>query len=152
MLRRLLLVAVPILALALSAIAAEAPADFGQGRVAIDTASGRHLLSVEVATTPAQRGYGLMFRKELPPDSGMLFLYPKEGEISMWMKNTFIALDMLFIDKSGAIVHIAEGAVPQSLDIIPSEAPAKAVLEVPAGTAQRLSIKEGDRVIYPAPE
>jgi hypothetical protein len=59
---------------------------------------------------------------------------------------------MLFIDKSGTIVHIAEGAVPQSLDIIPSEAPAKAVLEVPAGTAQRLSIKEGDRVIYPAPE
>jgi uncharacterized membrane protein (UPF0127 family) len=120
-----------------------------RGPLSIVTAQGRHELQVELATTPEQRALGLMFRQSLPADAGMLFAYSHEQPISMWMKNTLIPLDMLFIDDKGVIVDIAERAVPGSLAVITASRPARAVLELNGGTASHLAIHRGDRVIHP---
>lgn len=127
------------------------------GHVAMETseltiessAAGRHRFQVELATTPEQRAWGLMFREALAPDAGMLFVYAGERPVGMWMKNTLIPLDMLFIDGAGRIVNIVERAVPGSLKIIPSAGPVKGVLELNGGTAARLGIMPGDRVVHP---
>jgi len=140
----LLLVAPPVMVPALAQVT------FGHGELDIETASGRHHFDIELATKDEQQIQGLMFRRTLAPDAGMLFLYPSEREIQMWMKNTVIPLDMIFIRADGTVSHIAERAVPRSLEIIPSEGPVLAVLEVNGGTAARLGIKPGDRVLYPA--
>lgn len=119
------------------------------GQVTVETASGVVArFDVEIVRTPEERSRGLMFRHRLEHNKGMLFIYEREQVLSMWMKNTFIPLDMLFIDAGGVVVSIRENAKPQSLDIISSELPAMAVLEVPAGTAKRLAIRAGDRVHY----
>ncbi|MFQ5939789.1 MAG: DUF192 domain-containing protein [Alphaproteobacteria bacterium] len=115
----------------------------------IESAAGRHRFQVELATTPEQRAWGLMFREALAPDAGMLFDYAGERPAGMWMKNTLIPLDMLFIDGGGRIVNIVERAVPGSLEIIPSAGPVKGVLELNGGTAARLGIMPGDRVVHP---
>jgi uncharacterized membrane protein (UPF0127 family) len=115
----------------------------------IQTASGTHRFSVEVMRDDAQRARGLMFRRYLPADRGMLFDFKREEPISMWMKNTFISLDMIFADRTGRIVSIAQDTEPLSERIIPSGEPAYAVLEVNAGTARRLGIKPGDRLRHP---
>ena len=111
---------------------------------------GRHSFEVEMATSPEQQAQGLMFRRKLAADAGMLFLYQQEGLRTMWMKNTVIPLDMLFIDKRGTILQVVERTVPFSLQTISSDKPALAVLEVNAGTAARLGIKPGDRVFHAA--
>ena len=110
----------------------------------------RHSLVVEMATSPRQKAQGLMFRRSLAPDAGMLFVYEVEGLRTMWMKNTVIPLDMLFIDRRGEIVKIAERTVPFSLETVSSDRPALAVLELNAGTASRLGIRPGDRVLHDA--
>jgi len=101
---------------------------------------------VEIVATPAEREKGLMFRKSLAANAGMLFIYPDEEPVSFWMKNTLIPLDMLFLKADGSIAHIARNAVPLDETPISSDAPVKAVLEVKGGTADALGIKEGDRV------
>ena len=113
------------------------------------TAKGRFLFTVEVAETAAQRQQGLQHRKSLAAGAGMLFDYNRVQPASMWMKNTLIALDMLFIDGAGRVVNVAENTVPLSLATIPSAAPVRAVLEVNAGTARRLNIQPGDQVLHP---
>lgn len=115
----------------------------------IVTKSGVHVFAVEIAKTEQQRMTGLMYRKELPEGRGMLFDFSPEQNVSMWMKNTFIPLDMIFIRSDGRILRIAENTVPQSETIIPSGGPAKAVLEVIAGTARKYGIAPGDRVAHP---
>jgi uncharacterized membrane protein (UPF0127 family) len=115
----------------------------------IVTKSGVHVFSVELATTEEEKTTGLMFRKELPDGKGMLFDFSPEQEVSMWMKNTFISLDMIFIRADGRILRIAENTEPQSTKIIPSGGLAKGVLEVIAGTAQKYGIAPGDRVAHP---
>jgi len=105
-----------------------------------------HVFTVEVADTPETRASGLMFRKELADDAGMLFIYPSKQKISMWMKNTLISLDMLFLDRDGTILHISERTTPLSTQVISSRFRVKAVLEVTAGTAARLDLRAGDRV------
>src|SRR4051794_2874139 len=122
---------------------------FPTGELTIESASGKHKFHVELATTPAQLEQGLMFRRSLAPDAGMLFDFQHPSPVSMWMKNTFIPLDMVFIDDRGRIINIAERAVPQSLDTIAAAAPARAVLELNGGTAARLGIRSGDRVVFP---
>lgn len=107
----------------------------------------RHRFVVEVATTPEGRAKGLMFRRELAPDAGMLFDFGKPEMVVMWMKNTLLPLDMLFVAEGGKVVNIAERTVPGSLAPVSSEAPVKFVLEVNGGTAQRLHLKAGDRII-----
>jgi uncharacterized membrane protein (UPF0127 family) len=115
----------------------------------IVTKSGVQMFSVEMATTEEEKTTGLMYRKELPDGKGMLFDFSPEQEVSMWMKNTFISLDMIFIRADGRILRIAENTEPQSTKIIPSRGPAKGVLEVIAGTAKKYGIAPGDRVAHP---
>ncbi len=112
----------------------------------IETAAGPKHFSVEVMRDDTQRARGLMFRRFLPPERGMLFDFKREEPVAMWMKNTFLSLDMIFVDRTGRIVSIAENTEPLSERIIPSGGPVLAVLEVNAGTAQRLGIKPGDRL------
>ena len=119
-------------------------------RLEILSGGGRHAFAVELAETPEERSQGLMFRRSLDPDAGMLFLYPTPRRISMWMKNTFISLDMLFIRRDGTIAGIAERTVPQSLDPILADTPVIAVLEVAGGTSERLGLAPGDRVFHRA--
>ena len=115
----------------------------------IVTKSGVHVFSVEMATTEEEKTTGLMYRKELPDGKGMLFDFSPEQQVSMWMKNTYISLDMIFIRADGRILRIAENTEPLSTKIISSGGPAKAVLEVIAGTAQKYGIQPGDRVAHP---
>lgn len=122
---------------------------FSTSELTILSASGPHRFNIEVAVTPAQMQQGLMFRTSLPPDAGMLFVYPQPTVATMWMRNTLIPLDMLFVDAQGRIVNIHERAVPQSLDVISAAAPVRAVIELNGGTAARLGIEPGDRVQHP---
>jgi uncharacterized protein len=115
----------------------------------IVTKTGVHVFSVEMATTEEEKTTGLMYRKELADGKGMLFDFSPEQEVSMWMKNTYISLDMIFIRVDGRILRIAENTEPLSTKIIPSKGLAKGVLEVIAGTAQKYGIKPGDRVGHP---
>ena len=140
------------------AIAAAAVLAFGQVSVSqaaeiqpleIVTKSGVQMFSVEMAKTEKERETGLMYRKELADGRGMLFDFTPEQQISMWMKNTYLSLDMIFIGGNGRIVRIAENTEPQSLAIISSGGPAKGVLEVVAGTAKKYGIAPGDQVVHP---
>ncbi|WP_299718278.1 DUF192 domain-containing protein [Tardiphaga sp.] len=115
----------------------------------IVTKSGVQMFSVEMATTDKERETGLMYRKELADGRGMLFDFSPEQQVSMWMKNTFISLDMIFIGANGRILRIAENTEPQSTRIIPSGGPAKGVLEVIAGTAKKYGIAPGDQIVHP---
>jgi len=115
----------------------------------IVTRSGVQVFSVEMATTEEEKTTGLMFRKELQDGKGMLFDFSPSQEVSMWMKNTYISLDMIFIQADGRILRIAENTEPLSTRIISSGGPAKGVLEVIAGTAKKYGIQPGDRVGHP---
>jgi uncharacterized protein len=115
----------------------------------IVTKSGVQVFSVEMATTEQEKETGLMYRKELPDGKGMLFDFSPEQQVSMWMKNTYISLDMIFIRADGRILRIAESTEPLSTKIISSGGPVKGVLEVIAGTAQKYGIAPGDRVAHP---
>ncbi len=123
---------------------------FEKNRLAIKTRTGRHEFSVEIARRPKQQRQGLMFRRRMAADAGMLFIYRSSEPASMWMKNTFIPLDLLYIDGTGKIVGFHQRAVPHSLEVITSKQPVRAVLEVNAGTAARLQLAIGDRVLHPA--
>lgn len=154
MFRRIALLAL----LSLGAIAANPPAwaqlaeptaaqSLPTTKLTIITRDGkRHELNVEMALTPQQQEIGLMFRHEMAADHGMLFDWGAPREVPMWMKNTFISLDMLDMDDHGVITHITEDAVPQSLAEIPSGGPVRATLELVGGLAAQLDIRVGDRV------
>lgn len=124
------------------------PAVADEVELKVVTDKGRFNFSVEVAETAAQRQQGLQHRKNLAASAGMLFDYKRVQPVAMWMKNTLIPLDMLFIDGAGRIVNVARDTEPMSLATIPSAAPVLAVLEVNAGTARRLGIQPGDRVLH----
>ncbi len=112
----------------------------------IESGDQRHRIQAEIAGTERDRQIGLMFRKSLADDSGMLFIYPKVQEISMWMENTYVPLDMLFLNADGTVHSIARDAEPLSRAAINSDGPVKAVLELKAGTASRLGLIPGNRV------
>ena len=111
--------------------------------------TGVHVFAVELAVSDEQRTRGLMFRRALPEGQGMLFKFEPDQVIQMWMHNTYIPLDMIFIRSDGRILRIAENTKPESDNIISSGAPARGVLEVIAGTARKLGIAPGDRVAHP---
>ena len=115
----------------------------------IVSGTGRHAFQVEVARNDADRAQGLMYRRYLAPDRGMLFDFGRVQPISMWMQNTYIPLDMIFIRPDGTIARIAENAEPLSTRTIPSGEPVLAVLEVAGGTASRLGLKPGERIEHP---
>jgi len=109
----------------------------------------RQALRVEVARNDADRAQGLMFRRSMPADQGMLFDFGRVEPVSMWMQNTYLPLDMLFIRAAGTVARIAANTEPLSARTIPSGEPVLAVLELNAGTASKLGIKPGDRVEHP---
>jgi uncharacterized protein len=115
----------------------------------IASKTGVHVISVELAVTDEERERGLMFRRSVPESTGMLFDFKRDQEVTMWMKNTYVSLDMIFIQSDGRIRRIAENTETESLKIIPSGGPVRAVLEVAAGTARKLGIEPGDRVASP---
>ncbi|MDX1711521.1 MAG: DUF192 domain-containing protein [Rhodovibrionaceae bacterium] len=124
---------------------------FETDTLVIETADGEsHRFEVELAVTAAQQGQGLMYRQSMDENAGMLFVERRERRWRMWMENTYIPLDMLFIDSGGRILRIVERTVPLSREIIASGQPAKAVLELNAGTANRLDIQVGDIVRHEA--
>lgn len=106
-----------------------------------------HLFDVEIADTPEKSQLGLMFREHLDDDKGMLFVLPQKHPLYMWMKNTYISLDMLFFDTDGKIVKIIPNTTPFSEQILPSEISVAGVLEVNAGIAQKLNIQVGDYIV-----
>ncbi len=114
----------------------------------IQSRSGTHKFTVEVARTPEQQAQGLMHRQELAPDRGMLFPYDPPQAASFWMKNTLIPLDLVFIRPDGTISSVSANTVPLSLDPIPSLEPVSAVLEIPGGRAAELGIQAGDKVSW----
>lgn len=124
----------------------EAGGEISVTPLTIETATGTHDFQVEVAATRPARERGLMFRTGLAPNRGMLFDYSAPREIVMWMKNTLIPLDMVFVDAGGRVVNVHSDAVPGSLSSIRAARPARVVIEVPGGTAARLGIAAGDRV------
>ena len=122
------------------------PVTWEKSELVIETASGPHRFAVELALDEKQRERGLMYRTEMAQDAGMLFFYPTEQEIVMWMKNTVLPLDMVFIKSDGTVYDNALGAEPYSLDFIRSEGDVRAVLELNAGTVNRIGLKRGDKV------
>jgi uncharacterized membrane protein (UPF0127 family) len=104
---------------------------------------------IELASDDASRSKGLMFRKSMQALHGMLFRFEAMRPVSMWMKNTFIPLDMIFMDEQGSVTHIHLGAVPHSLDIISSNGPAKFVLEINAGEAEKQGLRVGQKFLHP---
>ena len=122
--------------------------DFPRSALEIRSHRGRQWFNVRIADTDARQELGLMFVTALPADEGMLFPQPQPRVMSMWMKNTYIPLDMLFIDSHGRIVCLLANTRPQSLDILSCPKPAKAVLEIGGGEAAERGIRVGDRVIH----
>jgi uncharacterized membrane protein (UPF0127 family) len=135
-----------VLVLGASMVQAQQSSGLPVSPLSIVTATEEHRFTVEIAATESHRSRGLMYRRSMAPDAGMLFDYHQPQVVAMWMANTFIPLDMLFIAADGRIVNIAERTVPQSRMPIPSAEPVQAVLELNGGTVDRLGIKPGDRV------
>jgi len=121
----------------------------GQQTIEVVTKNGVHVFAVEIAENDEERARGLMFRTELPEGRGMLFDFHREQEVSFWMKDTPLPLDIIFIRADGTIRRIAANTTPYSLDTIPSGGPVRAVLEVIGGTAKKLGIAPGDKVAGP---
>ena len=126
--------------------ALESLQQFPTSALAIHTRKSAEWFTVWIADTAGRSEQGLMFLRWLPPDQGMLFPQDAPRVMHMWMKNTLIPLDMLFIDAKGRVIAIHESATPRSEDIITSPAPVKAVLELAGGECARLGIHVGDRV------
>jgi uncharacterized membrane protein (UPF0127 family) len=139
---------------ATAAAAAAAAADvegltgFARSTLEIHSAQGRQWFKVYLATTEQQQMRGLMFVRQLPEDAGMLFPLTTPRPMTMWMKNTLIPLDMLFIDSKGRIVCLRERAAPQSLELLDCPVPVKGVLEINGGQAAKRGIKPGDTVVH----
>ena len=134
--------------IAFQGAAAAQSGSFPVSRLTVETARGRFEFAVEVADTVARRTQGLQNRRTLAPNAGMLFDFQTPQMVSMWMKDTYLPLDMIFVAADGVILNIAEKTVPHSLVPIGSIGKALAVLEVNAGTARRLGIRPGDRIFH----
>ncbi len=126
-----------------------APQKLPSENIIIQTKTGKTInLNVEIAKRPHELRKGMMFRTEIPPMTGMLFLFSDDRVRSFWMKNTLVPLDMLFIRNDGTIDHIHINAEPESLEPIKSKRTVTAVLELAGGESERLSIHEGDRILH----
>ena len=117
--------------------------------LALVTGASEHVIQVEITSTPEEKAMGLMFRTSLADDAGMLFPYAPPQEATMWMRNTYISLDMIFIRADGVIHRIEANTEPFSERVIASRGIVTAVLELKAGSAAQLGLKPGDRVRHP---
>ncbi len=148
--RRFLLILGIFFILPILSACAEPQVKFQKDTLSIETSDGHsYEFHIEVAVTPQQMAQGLMHRTELADDAGMLFLHRSDGIRRMWMKNTLIPLDMLFITHDGRIHKIAAMTTPHSEEVISSEKPVRAVLELRGGLAAEKGIQPGDQVIHP---
>lgn len=130
--------------IAVLAVAAPLAACSDEGNLVLHTATGDYSFNVEVVDTPETRAEGLMFRQELADDAGMLFDFQQEREVSFWMRNTFIPLDMIFVGSDGVVKTIHVNARPQDPTSIPSQVPVQFVLEIPGGRSEEIGLKPGD--------
>jgi uncharacterized membrane protein (UPF0127 family) len=141
-----------------SPVAAGTPTDsqrldqaFSRSTLQIATPDAKlHKIDVWIADNDARRSRGLMFVEQLADDAGMLFIYPQPQPITMWMKNTRLSLDMLFVSADGRVHRVVENTTPMSTDTISSDGTVLAVIELKAGSAARLKIRPGAQVIHPA--
>ncbi|SMQ63419.1 hypothetical protein SAMN06295905_0812 [Devosia lucknowensis] len=131
-----------VVMLPLSACSAE------EGRLSIQSATGNHEFTVELVDTPESRAQGLMYRQELADDAGMLFDFKEERPVSFWMRNTYIPLDMIFIEADGTVLNVHVNARPHDTTSIPSAGPVQFVLEIPGGRSVELGIEAGDQVSH----
>lgn len=145
--KRYLVSGMAAIALVLSAPAALAELEISP--LTIESANGAHAFTVEIADEPEEITTGLMNRESMDPDAGMLFDFGQPREAAMWMKNTLIPLDMLFMDPQGKVIAIARETVPGSLRTVSPGVPVKSVLELNGGRAEELGIQPGDEVIHP---
>ncbi len=129
--------------------AQEKPVKAALDKIQVETSAGQVEWTLELASNNASRSRGLMFREQLAPLNGMLFRFVNEEPVAMWMKNTLIPLDMVFLNSAGKITHIHQGAVPHSLENISSNGPAKYVLEVNAGEVESYGLEVGQQMRHP---
>ena len=136
--------------LVFSSLITPAAAKMRVDRLSIESVAGgaARTFDIEIASSDQEKSLGLMFRTQLPDTEGMLFPYGKTAGVSMWMHNTYIPLDILFIRADGTIVRIEARAEPLSDRVISSEVPVFAVLELAGGAAERLGIRAGDHVSH----
>jgi uncharacterized membrane protein (UPF0127 family) len=125
-------------------------ADLARADIHLITASGRHDFRVWIADDDQSRARGLMFVKSLPAGTGMLFLFERPHFATFWMKDTYLSLDIVFIDPDGIVINIARDTEPLSIGPIESEAPVRGVLELVAGTAEKIGLTPGAHVLHPA--
>jgi uncharacterized protein len=141
---------ISLIASTASGLAASDRAQLKTEDLLVQSAAAEHRFLVEVAATGRDRARGLMFREEMATDHGMLFVFEGEGERHFWMKNTPLSLDIIYISEVGRIVSISAHTTPFSESIIPSGEPARYVLELNAGTSEKLGINVGDAVSSPS--
>ncbi|MCC6920911.1 MAG: DUF192 domain-containing protein [Alphaproteobacteria bacterium] len=115
----------------------------------IETKTGVYAFDIEIADDEAERSRGLMYRTAMAPDAGMIFEYDAPQQINIWMKNTVLPLDIVYVGANGRVINVAPNAKPYSLDLIPSDGPALAAIEFNAGTAARIGLAPGDTVRSP---
>ncbi len=144
-----LLSSLVLTACSVGATAAPPPLNWERGTLTIETRTGVHAFNVEIADEPAERERGLMYRTEMAQDAGMIFEYETPEVITIWMKNTVLPLDIVYVNAEGTVTRVAPDAVPYSLSIISSETPAVAAIEFNAGTAARIGLAPGDTVRSP---
>jgi uncharacterized membrane protein (UPF0127 family) len=135
--------------LAVVAVALPLAACSDEGKLVLHTATGDYSFNVDVVDTPETRAQGLMFVQELADDAGMLFDFKEEREVSFWMRNTFIPLDMIFVGSDGVVKNIHVNAIPHDVTGIPSKAPVQFVLEIPGGRSVEIGLKAGDTMDHP---
>lgn len=137
-----------VVVLALLQVLAAGPgaAQMRRDKLEITTATGRHAFEIEVAESDEDKARGLMFRRSMPENVGMIFPYWPPQEATMWMKNTYISLDMVFIRADGTVHRVEQGTEPFSERVISSEGNVAAVLELVAGVAAKIGLKPGDKV------
>ncbi len=134
----------------LAPVPAAQAVDHTRHDLVIASKTGEHTFQVEIAADERTRTFGLMFRREMPADQGMLFDFGSEQPVSFWMRNTYISLDMLFIKADGTIELIAERTTPLSERGVPSKGPVRYVLEINGGVSETLGIAPGDTASGPA--
>jgi uncharacterized protein len=147
------LAAAGLLIAASAALAQSAPPEplsaFPQSLLAIRTSAGKVVnFKIWEADTPKREEQGMMFIREMDEHTGMLFMFPENKPVSMWMKNTYVSLDLLFLNAQGKIDYIAEKATPKSEAIIGPPTPEFAVLELKGGACEHFGIKVGDKVLH----
>ncbi len=114
----------------------------------VETAQGCFKFEVELAVSPSERNIGLMYRHQMADDHGMLFLNPEVQYNSFWMKNTYISLDIIFINADGTVANIVANTIPLNLEPVLSTEPVLGVLELTAGQAARMGLKVGDKITH----